>query len=129
MASVCQSSIAVVLLSGAAAAAKSASISINVLPNQARRMRPISSSGKKTPAQRLAGVERNDAVNNVWHPNFGPFEGHRALAERQAIETWAVDGRERFQLVESVLLLEHGRIALERERRVEHAGAAAGAFL
>src|SRR4051812_21018297 len=92
-------------------------------------MRLFGRSGKQSPAQCFAGEERDEAFDLLRYLDLCPFEGDRLLVDRQVVETSAVDRRERFQLVERAFILEHARIALERVRRVEESGAAAGAFL
>ena len=51
------------------------------------------------------------------------------LVQRQAVEARAMLGGEAFEAGERALLLEHLRIGLQRERRVEDAGAAAAGLL
>ncbi len=59
----------------------------------------------------------------------GAGQGDGALVERQAVETRPEFRRESFQPVERPFLLEGQRVALQRRRGAEDAGAAAGAFL
>src|SRR5215210_4147008 len=92
-------------------------------------MRPETRSGKQTPAQRLPGVERDHAADLTGHPTCDALERERPFVEREAVEVRAVYARKGFELVESALFFEHRRIAFERVRRVENAGAAARRFL
>src|SRR5438128_2640663 len=95
MASLSQSSTAMALPSpGAAAAANSASTNISASSNQVRRMRPISSSGKQPPTQRLASMKGCDAVDLRRHNRWCYFQRDSAFVDRQAVEAGAVDRRE-----------------------------------
>ena len=92
-------------------------------------MRLIVRLGNQAPPQRLAGVERDKILDLLRNVGGDLLKRHRAVVERQAIEVRAVDRGEGLQLVDRALLLENGRIAFERVRRVENAGAAAWRFL
>src|SRR5881392_4321222 len=98
-------------------------------PSSARTESAADRSGNVAPAQSLSGMERDDALNFPRHLDVGTLERHHLLVDRQPVEARAVDRGKGLQCVERVFLLEHGRIALERVRRIEDSGAAAGAFL
>ena len=70
-------------------------------------------------------MEWDEAVDYVGNFNFGFFQRHRTFVQRQSVEAGAIHGREGFETIERAFLLEYCRIAFERERRVENAGAAA----
>ena len=78
----------------------------------------------------MEGDERGSRRGQpVRHQHRRALEHDPSLIERQAVETRPVLRREGFEPVQRPLLLERGGIALEREGRVEDAGAAAIRFL
>src|SRR5438270_4871640 len=86
-------------------------------------------SRNHAPAQRLAGGKRNNALDFLRDDDVSSLQSDGFFADGEIVEARAVDRSKGFELVERVLLLEHRRIALDREGRVEDASTAAGAFL
>src|SRR5512146_563842 len=87
------------------------------------------------PTHRRVGSEHDDAF--VAARDLDPFgrverpglQGHAILVDREAVEARPVQGGEGFELVESPLFREDLGIDRHRDRRIEDAGAAAGALL
>jgi len=92
-------------------------------------MRSISRSRNHPPAERLARVKRDKALNFVRHIDVRPLQRHSAFVERQTIECRPIRRRECLELIERVFLLEHLGVAFQRIRRIEQARATASRFL
>src|SRR5258708_22670016 len=89
----------------------------------------------KRPTHRRIGTKHHDALVAARHldplrsvQRLG-LQGDALFVGRQAVEAGAVQRGEGFELVERVLLHEDLGIDLHSHRRIEDAGAAAGAFL